>query len=199
MHPAAHRHSTSGFWTHSLVQNRSHQCVLALKAALKLPSQELPLVKIGSHLCSKILGWELILSSRMSYASALNDSTKSSIYSSLERPCLLHLRQSHLDYNDRAETPSEHSRLASGHLFTASLQMWQPSLRDRSNPENYAVSAAELERLLTTSLNIGIKDDELTPVQIWNLLGSFAIPDDQQREVLEKLTEELSKHVECLQ
>jgi hypothetical protein len=122
-----------------------------------------------------------------------------SIYSSLERPCLPHLRGSHLDYDDRAETPSEYALLASRDLFTASLQLWRPSLRDRSKPESYDVSVAEIERLLNTSLNIGVKDDEVTPVQIWNFLMNFTIQEDQQREVLEKLAEELCKHVKCSQ
>lgn len=110
-----------------------------------------------------------------------------------------HLRDSHLDYDDRSETPSEQSWLNSGHLFTASLHLWQPSLRDRSSPESYEVSTSELERLLSTSLNIGIKDDEITPIQIWNLLKNLAIPADQQKELLKTLADELFQHVECLQ
>ena len=121
------------------------------------------------------------------------------MYSSLERPCFSHLRSSHLGYDDRAETPSEQAILSSGHLFTASLQLWQPSIRERSELEHYNVSAVDIERLLTTSLNIGVKDDEVTPVQIWNFLRNFTIAEDQQQGLLEKLTEELGKNVECLQ
>jgi hypothetical protein len=104
-----------------------------------------------------------------------------------------------LDYNDRDEIPTEQARLASGHVFTASLQLWQPSLRERQDPDSYAISTAEIQRLLNTSLNIGVKDDELTPVQIWNLLKHFEVPEGQEREVLRLLTEDISKHVECLQ
>jgi hypothetical protein len=112
---------------------------------------------------------------------------------------LPHLRKSHLDYDDRAEQPDEQALLASHHLFTASLQLWQPSHRDRSLPESYEISAADIERLLNNSLNIGVKDDEITPVQIWNLLKNFAVAEAQQKELLEKLTEELCKQVQCLQ
>lgn len=104
-----------------------------------------------------------------------------------------------MDYNDRAEAPVEQARLTSGHLFTASLQLWQPSVRDRQEPEGYAISLNEIQRLLNTSLNIGVKDDELTPVQIWNLLKHAQVPEDQQRYILERLTEEILQHVECLQ
>lgn len=104
-----------------------------------------------------------------------------------------------MDYNDRAELPAEQARLASGHVFTASLQLWQPSPRERYDPETYAISMDAIQRLLTISLNIGVKDDELTPVQIWNLMKHFEVPEGQKRQVLERLTEEISKHVECLQ
>ena len=118
---------------------------------------------------------------------------------SLERLCLDHLRTSHLDYDDRAPTPDGRARYGSHHLFTASLQLWQPSLRSRSAQESYDISAKEIERLLNTSLNIGVSDDEITPVQIWHHLKNFTLPQDKQKELLEKITEELCKIVECIQ
>jgi hypothetical protein len=118
---------------------------------------------------------------------------------SLERPCLAHLRESHLDYYDRASQPSVESRLISGHIFTASLQLWKPSTERRHGSETCDVSTAELQRLLDTSQNIGVKDDELTPIQIWNLLKHFSMPEGKEIEVLERLIEQLSKHIECPQ
>lgn len=117
----------------------------------------------------------------------------------LERPCLAHLRQSHLDYDDSAAQPSEASQNISGHVFTASLQLWKPSIQQRQDTESYDVSKADLQRLLDTSHNIGVKDNELTPVQIWNILKHFAMPEGKETEILERLIEEISKHVECLQ
>lgn len=116
----------------------------------------------------------------------------------LERLCLDHIRQSHLDYDDRAEQPDERARYTSHHIFTASLQLWNPSLRSRSAQESYDVSAAEVERLLNTSLNIGVSDDEITPVQIWHHLKNFTLPLERERDFLDKITEELCKIVECI-
>jgi hypothetical protein len=121
------------------------------------------------------------------------------LYGSLERLCLPHLRKSHLDFDDRAKKPSEAAPLTSGHLFTASLQLWQPSIRDRSAQESYDISVAEMERLLNNSLNIGVKDDEVTPVQIWHHLKNFQLPEDRQKELLKRLIEKLFSHVDCLQ
>lgn len=118
---------------------------------------------------------------------------------SLERLCLDHLRTSHLDYDDQASTPDERARYGSHHLFTVSLQLWQPSLRSRSSQESYDISTKEIERLLNSSLNIGVSDDEITPVQIWHHLKNFSLPQYKQREFLEKITEKLCKIVECMQ
>lgn len=121
------------------------------------------------------------------------------IFDSLERLCLEHLRYSHLDYDDRAPQSDDQARYASHHIFTASLQLWNPTLRPRSAQETYDISAAEIERLLSTSLNIGVSDDEITPVQIWHHLQNFSLPRDKQKELLDKITEELCKVVECIQ
>lgn len=121
------------------------------------------------------------------------------VISRLERPCLDHLRLSHLDYDDRAESPDDRARCTSHHIFTASLQLWNPSLRSRSAQESYDISATEIERLLNTSLNIGVSDDEITPVQIWHHLKNFSLPEERQKEFLNKITGELCKLVECIQ
>lgn len=103
------------------------------------------------------------------------------------------------DHNNRIETPSEQATCTSRDLFTASLQLRQSSLCDQSEPENYTISAAEIEQLLNTSFRIDIRDDETTPVRIWHFLKHLIVTEDQQQELLEKITEDLLKHVECSQ
>jgi len=116
----------------------------------------------------------------------------------LERPCLPHLRETHLDHVIETEEGTVHTDVTSGHLFTASLSLWRPTNPSRSNRESYAVSAAELDRLLQYSLNIPVDSNEITPVQIWQRLKTFSVPPDVQVDLLANLAEELIQHVKCL-
>lgn len=116
----------------------------------------------------------------------------------LERPCLPHLRDSHLDHIVESKEGSLHSHNVSGHVYTASLSLWQPTDPSRTNSETYKVSATELSRLLQSSLNIPIDSDEITPIQIWHHLKSVSLPSDLHIDNLGRLAEELVKYVECL-
>jgi hypothetical protein len=122
----------------------------------------------------------------------------------LERPCLSHLRDSPLDHSDADPYVNESPDGISGHLFTASLSLWQPTVPSRSSPSEYSVSQKELDRLLQTSLNIGLSGDEITPVQLWQKLREIFCDDrtgmaQPDTEKLANLVKRLRKHVECLQ
>ena len=119
----------------------------------------------------------------------------------LERPCLPHLRNSHLDYDEEEqdEESKEQGHKVSGHIFSASLNLWKPTIPTRSEKEAYDISAEQLGRLLEHSLNIGVEKDQITPVQIWHRLRDFDCEEGRRKEILERLTQDLAPRVECLQ
>ncbi|TAQ88251.1 hypothetical protein B7494_g3421 [Chlorociboria aeruginascens] len=132
----------------------------------------------------------------------------------LERSCLPHLQDSHLSHpsspypGSPPHPHSTHTHRPSGHLFTASLSLLSPpnpnyasNTTSPSADNEHAISATQLNRLLNSSLNIGIGGGEITPVQIWHRLKSFALPVGREQQVglLGRLVDALGGFVECLQ
>jgi len=111
---------------------------------------------------------------------------------------MIHIQGTHFDHEGR-DIEDEESRV-SGHIFTASLSLWRTVCQRGSRPAMCEVSLEDIERLLRTSLDLGLHTHEITPVQIWNHLRSLCyLSGDDARAMLEMLVEELSKHVVCLQ
>jgi hypothetical protein len=60
------------------------------------------------------------------------------------------------------------------------------------------MSAKQISRLLENSFNIGVDKDHITPVQLWHRLREFDCDERLQKKALERLTEEVARHVRCL-
>lgn len=117
--------------------------------------------------------------------------------SRLETDCMDHLRGKHLDHVH--ESGHNHNEKdISGHVTTASLSLWQQHTATLSLSANatFQISNAELERLLSSSLNLGLMSPEITPVQIWNRIRWIPLPGGEQ--ALQRLTRELKKNVFCV-
>lgn len=104
-----------------------------------------------------------------------------------------HLRGKHLDHVH--ESGDSESGI-SGHVTTASLSLWQQHTANLPTNASCQISNTELERLLSSSLNLGLMSPEITPVQIWNRIRWIPLPGGE--EALQRLTRELKKHVFCV-
>lgn len=103
-----------------------------------------------------------------------------------------HLRGKHLDHVHSNNNDSDFS----GHMSTACLTLWQHHTSNLTTTATYDISSSELERLLRSSMNLGLPPPEVTPVQIWNRIRGLNISGGQQ--ALDNLTVELKEHVVCL-
>lgn len=103
-----------------------------------------------------------------------------------------HLRGKHLDHAHSNVNDSDFS----GHVTTACLSLWQQHTSNLSTTATYDISSSELDRLLSSSLNLGLPPPEITPVQIWNRIRRLSLSGGPQ--ALNNLTEELKEHVVCL-
>ncbi|KAL1904480.1 hypothetical protein Sste5344_009827 [Sporothrix stenoceras] len=113
--------------------------------------------------------------------------------SRLETDCMDHLRGKHLDH---VHESGDSGSGISGHLTTASLSLWQKHTANLSANASCHVSNAELERLLSSSLNLLLTTPEITPMQIWNRI--CWIPLYGGEVSLQRLTRELKKSVFCV-
>lgn len=105
-----------------------------------------------------------------------------------------HLRGKHLDHVE-GDIDDEENK-SSGHVFTACLSLWQQYGPDLATTATYEVSDLEINRLLSTSLNLGLTPPEITPVQIWHRIRSLEFHGGW--EMLANLIRDLKEHVVCL-
>ena len=92
-----------------------------------------------------------------------------------------------------------HGDKHSGHLFTASLGLWKPTLPTRSEQEEYEIASEQLKKLLQCCMSIPVDSQEVTPGQIWYKLQSCNLPKGKEKETLEKIVNALVGKVDCLQ
>ncbi|KAI5860684.1 hypothetical protein GGS23DRAFT_579844 [Durotheca rogersii] len=112
----------------------------------------------------------------------------------LETDCMDHLRGKHLDHGHSGIINSESE--FSGHVSTACFSLWQQNTSNLSTTATYDISNNELDRLLSSSLNLGLAPPEITPVQIWNRVRRLGLSGG--KDALENLTRDLREHVVCL-
>ena len=105
-----------------------------------------------------------------------------------------HLRGKHLDHVH--STIIDANEDFSGHISTACLSLWQQHTSNLSEPSMFDISSSELDRLLSSSLNLGLTPPEITPVQIWNRIRWLRFSGGQQ--ALDSMTKDLREHVVCL-
>ncbi|KAJ0123968.1 hypothetical protein J7T55_012441 [Diaporthe amygdali] len=111
----------------------------------------------------------------------------------LERPCLEHL---HGD-PEKPEDPSGHTLTLSSQVCAVSSPSDSTSPVSPESINQNVVPAAMLENLLALSSQVGVSDDQITPVQAWNLIryqphfGGFEI------SALRTLAETLRDTIKC--
>lgn len=69
---------------------------------------------------------------------------------------MTHIQGTHFDHEGR-DIEDEESKV-SGHVFTASLSLWRTVCQGGSQPAMCEVSLKDIERLLRTSLDLGLRD-----------------------------------------
>lgn len=111
----------------------------------------------------------------------------------LERPCLEHL---HGD-PDKPDDPSGHALTLSSQACAVSCPSSTTSLASPESIDHHDLPEAMLENLLVLSSEVCPSDDQITPVQAWNLIRSQPHFGGFELSGLQTLAETLRDIIAC--
>lgn len=111
----------------------------------------------------------------------------------LETPCLEHL---HGD-PDKPQDPTGHALTLSSQACAVSCPSDTTSPVPSESIDQHALPAAMLENLLALSTEVCVTDDQITPVQAWNIIRSQPHFGGYELHSLQALAEILREVIKC--